>query len=193
MARTGRPLALTKERSDRIIGAMTVGSTIDEAAHVAEIDPTTVSDWLSRGKDAIAVEQERGRAKLSVNQRRLADFSREVARARARRRHTLRSRLEEAMRANFVTERIERFNAAGDVIEVKEKSRLDPASIHALLAALKANLPTEFNVAPIQVGPGSEDDVAELQPLSKEVASRPETLKALRKLRNIVTEIEEAR
>ncbi len=49
----GRPLKVTKRRTDAFCEAISIGSTNEMAAAYARIDPDTALNWLKRGEDEI--------------------------------------------------------------------------------------------------------------------------------------------
>ena len=50
MARTGRPPKLTEAAAKAVLGGIAVEMSISSAAYLANVVPTTVTNWLKRGK-----------------------------------------------------------------------------------------------------------------------------------------------
>lgn len=69
---TGRPSKLTYERQEAIAAALEQGKSMNSAARMQGLDPTTVYNWLDRGES----EVEEG------NENEYAEFFKRVTRAR---------------------------------------------------------------------------------------------------------------
>jgi len=50
---TGRPTKLSKQRQEQIAGAVEEGKSLNSAARMAGVDPSTVYGWIDRGESEV--------------------------------------------------------------------------------------------------------------------------------------------
>lgn len=146
--------------SERIIEALRIGEYVETAAALANVDKTTVYEWLKVGAAATDLVARQGRTlkSLTQHQRDCMEFSHAVAEAQAlARADDVATLAEVAQGGRQIVSTITERNAKGEVVKHVTKTETAQPNVAALTWRLERRWPEEWGRRRIEVsGPDGE-------------------------------------